>query len=68
MGDKETEAWRRQILPEVDSEPNLGLFRDDMHEASDVALRGIFATTHAQLVDAEIKLDMLANELERRFK
>lgn len=67
MGEKEVETWRGRILPETEGEvPNFALFKDDVFEASDVALRGLFATTHAELVDAEIKLDIVACELERR--
>jgi len=68
MGEKETEMWRRQIMPATDVEPNFAIFQDNAREASDLVLRGLFAVTHAELVDAEIKLDMLANELERRAR
>jgi hypothetical protein len=60
--------WQRQIPPHSEEEPNFAIFKDNAHEASDVALRGIFANTHAQLVDAQIKLDIVATELERRTR
>lgn len=68
MGEKEVETWRRRILPEGELEQSFVLFNDDVHEASDVALRGLFATTHAEVVDAEIRLDLIACELDRREK
>lgn len=67
MGEKEVETWRQRILPETESEtPNFALFKDGVFEASNVALTGLFASTHAEVVDAEIKLDIVACELERR--
>lgn len=66
MSEKEVEIWRKRILPSTHEDPDFMIFKDDMHEVSEVALRGIFAGTHAELVDAEIKLDIVASELERR--
>lgn len=67
MSEREVEIWRNRILPEAESEtPNFVLFKDSVMESSDIALTGLFAATHAEAVDAEIKLDIIACELERR--
>lgn len=69
MGEKEVKTWRNKILPDTEGgAPNFILFKDSVMESSDVALSGLFAVTHAEVVDAEIKLDIIACELERRHK